>query len=310
MEVGEDVKAKLSQVGIRDLALFAVLSAVTAIAVLVSASELCACGPQRASSAAGGQPEPLTLTLSGPQVCETDPGYEALGSILHRNGRREVYSIGWTTPAEVEVSWEVSGGSVPYTLTIDGESRDNFGTLAGASGAGWVSCALEHGEAFYEDDEGQVVSGYDYRPSRYYREQPTIDSGLKTIQATVTDAGGQTAKTSIDVYVILSRGGTGELLEGGKTYRVLGELLTIPAGIDLTFSGIESGFGGYEAYILKVVGHPAVILLSWGTNREVVRDLPPTDGAGGASGDALDLGAKFDELVDSAGRLPTGIPGN
>lgn len=290
------MRTRLSRLRIRDLTVFVVVSTVTAIAVLIGTSEVCGCGLQRASSADDEQPaaEPLTLMLSTPAVCESEPAQGYSGSALRQDEegnwtKRVDVFLGWFGVGEVDVGWSFAGGTAPYTLTIDGESRDGAGSYESQTGTASVSCAQSFDETFI-NNFGE----------RGYRGEPRVDSGIKTIQATVTDAVGQTAIASVEVYVVLSQGSSGDRLEGGKTYRVFGELLTIPTGIDLMISGIESGFGGGEAYILEVVGQPARILLNWGTNREVVRVLPPS----GASDDALDIGAKFDELVASAGREP------
>ena len=293
----------------RDVALFWLVMAIAAIVVLLSASELCACGPRSASSADSEvAPAPLSLTLNAPNICDIlHGGGELHGSKRDSLGRPADYSIGWYAGSEIQVSWEVNGGQEPYTLTIDGETRDNIGSFDGATGTGWVSCALEHGEAFWvgdATDEGVIQDGT-YLADRYFREEPVVDSGLKQIEATATDANGQTASTSIEVYVVLSRGSTGDLLEAGKTYRIWGELLTIPEGFSLEIGGFEESFGGGPPlYELNVPGGPWVIALEEGTNREVFRRPLSFDAALDAFGDSIDLNQMLDELVASAGVLP------
>lgn len=131
-----------------------------------------------------------------------------------------------------------------------------------------------------------------------------MDSGPKTIQATVTDATGATAEASVDVYVILEVYGDGRVLAGGKTYRLYGGLITVPEGLDLYLDGIYAGDDGGITFGLGVRGQPdAGIFLYTSDLSEAGRLLPPT-GADGASGSDVDLDAKFDELVDSVGRLP------
>ena len=90
---------------------------------------------------------------------------------------------GWFGIAEVDVAWTVSGGSGPYRLTIDGEKRDPQREYVGATGTASVSCAMTSGTAAFID-----IS------ERGYKEQPKVDSGVKTIPATVTDATGATAE--------------------------------------------------------------------------------------------------------------------
>ena len=81
---------------------------------------------------------------------------------------------------------------------------------------------------------------------RGYRTEPEVDSGLKAIRAVVTDGSGATAEASIAVYVVLSVGSSGDILQSGETYRVLGTLLTVPEGVDHLILGgmVESDGGG------------------------------------------------------------------
>jgi len=164
-------------------------------------------GGSTAASGEGGTPEPLTLTLTATsQICETEQAIEYGGARQWEdeegNWQIERYSDGWDNVSETPVTWAVSGGTPPYTLTIDGETRDEEQTYAGASGTASVSCALEFGETFIHDNEQR----------RNYRTQPEVDSGLKTIRATATDSVGATADASVDVYVILELGSSGDIL--------------------------------------------------------------------------------------------------
>ena len=292
----------------RDVALFWLVAAIAATVVLLSASELCACGPRSASSAdSEAAPTPLSLTLSAPNICDIRHGGELHGSKRDSLGRLVDYSIGWYAGSEIQVIWDVDGGQEPYTLTIDGETRDNIGSFDGATGTGWVSCALQHGEAFYlgeAADEG-VIPDDQYHPQRIYRTEPVIDSGLKTIAATVTDAKGKTATTSINVYVILRVGTTGDILEGGKTYRIYGELLTIPKGVTLAVGGGEDTHDYGSSFFLNVPGGEPVIGLEDGTNREIRRYVPSADFALAGLEEPEDIHAILDQLVASAGKEPT-----
>ena len=184
--------------------------------------------PDRQQSGEGTPPEPLALTLSAPTICETLPAQEYAGGRVYQdeegNWHVERTSSGWTGVNEVRVAWTASGGAAPYTLQIDGEPRDVAGAYAGANGTASVSCALRSSGVFFPhplDEE-----------HRRYRTGPEVDSGLKTIRATVTDGSGATAEASIAVYVILSVGSSGDILQSGETYRVLGTLLTVPEGVD------------------------------------------------------------------------------
>lgn len=264
--------------------------AVTALVVLF-------CGQQAGlgdDSAAG---DPLTLSLSAPQICETRPAQGASSSRLGQDSggnwtRRYSVFLGYFGVGETAVDWSVKGGEGPYTLVIDGETRDAQRTYEGATGTASVSCAMSYGETFIDGR------------SRWYREEPEVDSGPKTIRATVTDAEGNTAEASVDVYVILELCCSGQVLESGKTYRLFDGLLTIPEGIDFTIEDFLDGDGGESSVGLKVRNHPrSWIFLSEPGLREVGR-IAPSAGVGGASESEIDFEAKFDELVGSVGLLP------
>ena len=294
---------------------FALVVAATAAVVVFCGSALGLGGEP-----AVGEAQPLTLTLSAPPTCETLPAEEALAGVYDENGEPETVAFGWINPGDLSVSWNVSGGTAPYRLTIDGETRDGETAqlFVGASGEGLVSCARTQGESFFigevDFSSGRPVVP-DERPDkfevplvhgeprtwRHHREKPDVDSGPKTVRATVTDAAGATAEASVEVYVILELGSTGDLLEGGKTYRLDGGWLTVPTGISLEIGASVLGLA--ESYDLLVVGAKAGIALDVLDHREITRWLPE-DPYYSETGEKIDLGAKFDELVASAGRLP------
>ena len=269
----------------------------------------------------GGKPDvgdALMLTLSAPPTCEMLPAEEALAGVYDENGEPETVAFGWINPGDLRVGWTVSGGTAPYRLTIDGETRDGETAqlFAGASGEGLVSCARTQGESFFigevdfssgrpvvpderpDEFEVPLVHG-EPRTWRHHREKPDVDSGPKTVRATVTDAAGATAEASVDVYVILELGSTGDLLESGKTYRLDGNLITVPEGIDLEVGGLSGA-----SLSLHVVGTRSRIALDqyyFGEVNRWVVDAPHYS----SSGEKIDLHAKFDELIASIGRLPT-----
>ena len=231
------MRAMLSRLRARDAALFVLIAGLVAAGVFAAAREAgvgeradagtqAAAAEQRApapqQSGEGTPPEPLALTLSAPTICETLPAEAWASGESWQNDdgswHIERRLIGWFGAAETAVSWSVEGGTAPYKLMIDGEARDAEGGCRGASGTASVSCALRPGETFIHDGMG-----------RGYRTEPEVDSGLKAIRAVVTDGSGATAEASVAVYVILELGVRASI-RAGKTYRVLGTLLTAPEG--------------------------------------------------------------------------------
>ena len=284
----------------------------------------------------GASAEPLTLALSAPQTCEAERAGEAWGDS----------PLGWWHPiAEVDVVWTVSGGTEPYTLTIDGEMRDHVGYYVGASGIAWVSCGPETGGAFIVDptpgwgapkEQEQAVPhihtvdpypGWGSPKERRYWSDPQVDSGLKTIRATVTDGAGATAEASVDVYVILQIEDSGEILESGKTYRVHRFLVTVPEGMTLEIGGFEvNGSESVKLYTLgpryrtwisidTFSGEACCRRFRHGYGRVRIDGTlwqTPEEEAAGVEPRRIEVpeevkrfDALFDELVESINRLPT-----
>ena len=306
---------------------FALVVAATAAVVVFCGSALGLGGEP-----AVGEAQPLILTLRAPPTCETLPAEEALAGVYDENGEPETVAFGWINPGDLRVRWAVSGGTAPYRLAIDGETRDGETAqlFAGASGEGLVSCARTQGESFFigevdfssgrpvvpdeRQDEFEVplVHG-EPRTWRHHREKPDVDSGPKTVRATVTDAAGATAEASVVVYVILSVQGRGVPMGGGETYRVSGTLITVPEGIRIEMSGSFSSFGGPSGFALRVLdrlpGQEAWInvtepALDYVGLEEISRHVPPPLSVDAAP-DQIDLHAKFDELIASVGKIPS-----
>ena len=258
--------------------------------------------------------DPLTLTLSPPEVCETTTGYhvEAIDvGWVEDDGPKndgEVIDTWWEEIAEVEVGWTITGGAPPYTLTLDDETF-----TAEASGKAWVSCALQTGP----------TSRHEMFGHRRYNGTPVVDSGVKTIAAAVEDANGKRTEASATMNVIIDLAFTTiDLLEGGKTYRVNGTLMTIPDGINMRFgievnaeceAGDRSLICG-ETYYLEIVGSNPVRVAEIGlkpiSGREVMRrvDIRPWLGVVGAEPPSRRLAPEerkaFDDLTSSIGHLP------
>jgi len=212
---------------------------------------------------------PLTLTLSAPEICETKraQGFARQGCSLDDDGVLRPNGPFWASVGEVPVRWQVSGGTGPYTLIIDNEARDGRGPYEGATGRASVSCAPVPGDVFYND----------YDQERWYRADPEVDSGPKTIRASVTDANGSVAQASIEVYIVLQLEGSGETrtgewrnhrLNAGKTYRFNGHLYTVPDDMTLVAGG-----GSESIWSLRVEGADALLHVKAGNGEEVNRRL-------------------------------------
>ena len=271
--------------------------------------------------------EPLTLTLRGQPTCDTPPAQEYGRAVVRWDEAESkwvytTHSDGWFDVGETPVAWRVSGGVPPYELMIDGEARDAEQAYEGASGVASVSCAQRFDETFFDED------------GRGYCKEPDMDSGLKTISATVTDGAGATAEASVDVYVILQvPSEAGHQLESGKTYRVHGFLLTVPKGMTLEVGGTETADNGGPWVSLFAVGTPyeTWISLATGTGEDELgpqgrRFRHPSKGQVWTDGTLFQtyeeeeaglerkrinvpdwirrIDEQFDELVESIGRLP------
>ena len=308
----------------RDVALFVAVAAVVAVFGVVIGREL-GIGQQTGASVASSPadespPRPqqqseeataLTLTLSAPEICETERGEGFAGQkwVYDDEGERvstRRITLGWANVAEIPVRWEVTGGTGPYTLVIDNEPRDGFGPYEGASGTASVSCAPNPGKVTYND----------YDQHRWYQANPEIDSGPKTIRATVTDAKGVTAEASVGIYVILNV--TADLYLGpdgtpvhhrfnkGRTYRINGFLMTFP-------SDAFSSSSTEDSFTIKFFldGHRGSIHIGDSTGSELGRRIEPyrrkTDFVRGESeydDPEAALNSFLTELVESFGQPP------
>ena len=254
-------------------------------------------------------------------ICETERGRPYAGSEIVYDGDGKAIgsrsvSRGWDGIAEIAVRWQVRGGTAPYTLVIDSENRDGDGPYEGTSGTASVSCAVTSAEVFY--------TSY---TERRFRSDPQIDSGPKTIHATVTDATGVTADASVNIYTIIQLRGDGTMISGkwrgyrlnsGNTYRYNGTLFTMPQGI--TILPVESwqGEGGYGR-VLTIEGTCVWIVISR-RNEELYRifgamtfsahNVYPDQGYDAVRGSSIDTpphraaSAYLDDFMASRGQLP------
>ncbi len=319
---------RMRQLRPRDAALFLAVAAVVAVLGVVIGREL-GVGQQTGATVTPAQsdqsgPTPqqqsegttaLTLTLSGPDICETERGRGYSGSELVYDddgkaiGTRDI-STGWDGVAEIPVRWEVTGGTAPYTLVIDNETRDGDGPYEGASGIASVSCAVTSAEVFYTPNN-----------ERRFRGDPEIDSGPKTIRATVTDASGVTADASVSIYVILSvvgdayAGPNGTaisfLYNKGKTYRINGFLMTFSA--NAVSGGSEETEGGEHVFGLMFFrnGYRGIVGIGRDSGTEIGRRVEKLSGIQAASSEGsrqddpeAALNTIMTKLVESVGQPP------
>ena len=263
------------------------------------------------------------LELSAPRICDVEQGRRWSGVTIIVDGEGNRVEIEdpaeWIDPGEVRVRWTITGGTAPYTITIDGERRDGDGDYTGASGTARVSCALEKADPSYW--KFSSVQRY----ARTYTTEPTVDSGYKLITAQVTDANGLTAEAAIEVYAVLNSVSEDDTLKAGHTYRIRGFLVTIPEGLDFEFAGVAhsecegvgQGLNRCTDSALLVARHNGYVGTIWiglddGTEvgqRDIWRE-----GAGAVSGTqgprsqdadpSHNLDAAFDELAAGLGKLP------
>ncbi len=228
------MRARVRTLRLRDVALFAVVTALVAVGGVFAARWAGLDGVPVAATE-----EPLTLKLSATQqICETDHAARISGgeSWKDEDGtwHEKLTVYGWGRVPTVPVRWQVSGGQAPYTLVIDHESRDQHREdYSGAKGTAFVGCAdASVGTSFWWREQG-----------RLYDADPMVDSGWKTVNAVVTDANGDTAQASTEFYVLLDLGGgsTGDVLRRGETYRILGTLMTAPTQFDVVVGGVAEG---------------------------------------------------------------------
>ncbi len=123
-------------------------------------------------------------------------------------------------PSTSVVAWEISGGAKPYRIVIDGEQ------VGASEGTLHVQC-------------GALLGGQS-------------DSGLHSVHGTVIDADGRIASNVVHTYGIKHVGGS-TTLRSGETYRVSGQVITVPGGVS-----VEDGE--------HVHGH------CWGTDEDYERD--------------------------------------
>ena len=254
----------------------------------------------------------LVLRLSAAPICDVEEPSRYYGALS--DGTDGLGS--WDGVAEVAVSWTITGGVAPFTITIDGETRDGDGDYEGASGSAMVSCALDKGGEVRYWEHGRVVGS-----PRSYVVEPVVDSGYKLITASVTDANGLTAEATVEVYAVYNGVPDDRVLQAGQTYRLSGYLITIPDGLDMEYGWKETpdcDGGGRCPTSITILAHQNGVTgafhIALDTGAEHGQRYYRWSGSGGAvtassaqsSTDApVDaLEARFDELAAKLGQLP------
>ena len=266
-----------------------------------------------ATNATGSVSQSFTVTVSDLVVTATAPTYCLTGEgrpvIVTPGTTAAAASSRTTTPptttvgregvATVDVSYTISGGRGPYTVTIPDATPAGAGTggtsaaRAAAPGPGVmaVSCALPGVNLDNVAASANVV-----------------EAGPKTIRLQVTDATGATTTTEVTIQVAEDAYTTeynGGIMRAGRTY-VLGDpdawtLITVPNTLDLRFAGLSMGKIAY--FVDTVTG--STITLNWPTGAEMSRDIAtPASPDGGTT--SRNVGSLFDNLIASALR-PTGV---
>ena len=308
--------SRTAHLDLRPVALFVAVAATVAVVTVFVAREAGV-----GDEPAGAAETPLSLSISAPAVCDVHTQREYLSgrNVLDDQGnilRTEEDSLGWPGREETAVVWSVSGGIAPYTLEIDGLSRDAAGSYAGATGTASVSCVISFAEPTINED----------LEMRFYPSQPVAQSGTKTIRAVVTDAGGVTAEASVGIYVtlVVERGDT-TVMRGGLTYRLLGRLYTVPQDMSVALTGGElipfclpdatncegslsmaACGAGYRAPL--TLGMESGTIERWGPIEFDEEDDPSADRPRGSSAtdtpSTSEINAKLDQFFASINRLP------
>ncbi len=287
-------------------------------AMLVAGCSLSDESDQATISTGQAAAPPLLLRLSGDTNCETTAAIPGSDLVFSRNDDDELQwesRIVWEGVSETPVEWAVSGGTSPYLLTIDGESSDPQQSYLVPTGIASVSCAHE-----FTEWEGYRAHQRWYRK---YLTQPVVDSGWKTIEATVTDSNGATASAALDIYVIRIVRGSGQVLTAGETYQIYGRLITIPEDQDAVMGSYGLEDEGYFSIGFIGPGYRAYTEIGVETGREGWRRIYYEDTseylAGAAassdegnvdeSGDVLlisefEINRRLDDLLESLDQPP------
>ena len=228
----------------------------------------------------------VAITATAPSHCLTGEGVPI--TIGANTGRTGI--------ATIDVTYTVSGGTAPYTITSPATAT----TASAASGTLTISCAQ---------------TGIDL--TNVAPTANAVESGPKTITVTATDTNNNTATTTITIQIVEDAASTddnGGTMTAGNTY-VLGTadnwtIITLPTGLNLQFEGhFQSGDDPGVGYF-RDVETGSLLLLEWESAIEVARFIEsPAATSRGRSDTARqtrDVGALFTDLANSRVKL-TGL---
>lgn len=124
-----------------------------------------------------------------------------------------------------ELSWSITGGTEPYEVSVQGRTL-----LSGPTGSTPVYCAKS-----LPYDELDFTQPLDDYQRTELDERPAVEPGAMTLEAKVKDANSRTAKAEAQTYVVVDCDAYChyEILPGGYTYRLFGELMPIPKGLEI-----------------------------------------------------------------------------
>lgn len=276
-----------------------------------------------------GQGEPPVLTISLPPNCEGGQalplanvifGYDDDGNWVRTGTAGSYYllaDLGATT-----LGWSIEGGTAPYELSVQGQTL-----LTGPTGSTTVYCAdsLPVGELDFTAERFDLERQETNTPAQ-------VSPGPLTIEATVKDANGLTARARAATYVILNcieKHCDFDVYPGGFTYRIEGFLFTIPPGLNINVrwrGGYvpdcvdDAGPSCQIVAILRTVGDPynaqfyigeeTGIYLGYSSDLSqgiqwARPEYAPADAVSGAVDATLHPDAdKFDQFGQSFGRRP------
>ena len=182
-----------------------------------------------------GQGDPPVLAINVPETCETPRERAGYGTVWGEDDEGNWVRTGTSGPFyhlgtinTVELEWSISGGTEPYEISVQGQTL-----LTGPTGSTLVYCA---GSLPY--DELDFTQPRDEYERTELDGRPIVSPGPMAFEATVKDADGLSATATTRTYVIVDcdRICGYEVLPSGYTYRVFGQLMTIPQGLDIYFA--------------------------------------------------------------------------